>query len=454
MYRKHRHMADHLTPAQLARYAKRTLSPAELLASDDHLSACETCRQRTGDPQTEEAAFDFLRQDLAAQAKLGLSHVSYAQMESYVDNDADTADREIVDSHVELCRTCREELRELQEFRVSLGSRDLVPRDFSDDVSSDFTGRKFTEPFRVHDAADDHVEDQNTPQLVRPVASEDKNWQRGHRIWRYPGFLTGAGAAVAIVLVCVLYIRNQAQQTKTTSLKPEAPSMQGTPDQPPEKAVDRSTSGSHSAVSSTSRPWSSAEIASFMSTDLTLKTPDTLAALIGKSGTLLGSNSQSVPFTLLAPVGTFVENKQPEFRWHRMPGAVSYRVNVFDETLKEVSGSSALSETYWNGAAGLQGGKVYLWQVTTTKKNGEKIVVPAPPTPEAKFEVLEGTPIEQLEELKHKQPNAHFMLGRACAYVGLLDEAEREFRLVSSSDPNYALAQKFIRDLKILRNPE
>ena len=448
-------MADHLTPEQLARYAKRTLSPAELLAADDHLAACETCRQRAGDPQSEETAFAFLRQDLAAQAKLGLSHVSYEQMESYVDNDADASDREIVDSHVELCRTCREELRELQEFRVSLGSRDLVPHGLVPHHVSSHAGRRFSEPFSVLASADDRgaaddVEDQEITKSSGLAIPKETFWQRVGHLWRHhvrrhPGYLVGAAAAVVAVLVCSLFIFSPTQQTKTASLKPEAQSTRRIPDQ---------TGESHYAESPTVRPWSPEEIASFTSTDPMLKTPASLAPLIGEPGTLLGSNPQSVAFTLLAPVGTFVENGQLEFRWQRMPGAVSYRVNVFDETLKEVSSSPVLSETKWNwSGVGLQGGKVYLWQVTATKKHGEQIVAPAPPAPEAKFEVLEGT-VEQLEELKRKQPDAHFMLGRAFAYAGLLDEAEREFRSVSSSDPNYELTQKFIRDLEVLRHPK
>jgi hypothetical protein len=95
---------------------------------------------------------------------------------------------------------------------------------------------------------------------------------------------------------------------------------------------------------------------------------------------------------------------------------------------------------------------VYLWQVSATK-NGQQVVAPAPPAPEAKFELLDLSQANELEQLKREQPNAHLALGRAYASRGVLDEAEREFRLVSDSDVDYALAQKFIHDLEALRNP-
>src|SRR5258707_6138777 len=117
-------MADHLTPEQIAHYLKRALTTAEQLAVHDHLAACEGCRRRVGDPQRLEAAFAFLRQDLETQAQLGSTHLAYELFEAYVDHTIDKADREIVDSHVELCPMCGRDLRDLQEFRNSLESRD------------------------------------------------------------------------------------------------------------------------------------------------------------------------------------------------------------------------------------------------------------------------------------------------------------------------------------------
>jgi hypothetical protein len=50
-------------------------------------------------------------------------------------------------------------------------------------------------------------------------------------------------------------------------------------------------------------------------------------------------------------------------------------------------------------------------------------------------------------------PIDHFALGSAYANAGVLDDAERELRLVSGSDANYGLAQKFIAGIEALRHP-
>jgi hypothetical protein len=183
-----------------------------------------------------------------------------------------------------------------------------------------------------------------------------------------------------------------------------------------------------------------------------LQTPAELAALIGKTETLLGSASGGAPLQLLTPVGTFVEDVQPAFRWQRLAGATSYKITVFDAALNQVAASPVLSGTDWKPSSPLERGKVYLWQVAATR-NGTQVVAPAPPAPEAKFEVLDFAQANALAQLRREQPNAHLAMGRAYANSGVLDEAEREFRLVSSSDADYALAQKFIDDLNTLRHP-
>jgi len=378
-------MADHLTPDQLDRYVKRALSPRELVAAGEHLAACEPCREQASDPQKLDAFFSFLRDDFETQAKLEPAHLEYEQLEAYVDHDADDAEREIVDSHVEWCRMCGEELRDLQKFRASLESREVAS-----------PGRQESlELLTIHGAA---------------------SGRRMRKFWSSPGYLAGLASAIAFVLVVAWIVPARRHVAK-------APSAGQAAGYVPAAAAQQE-----------------------------LETPPELAGLIGKPETLLGSAAASSPFALLAPVGTFVEDARPAFRWQALAGATSYKITVFDVALNEVDASPALSGTEWKSTAVLERGKVYLWQVAATR-DGEKIVVPAPPAPEAKFEVLDVAHADELEQLKSTQRNAHFALGRAYAKAGVLDEAEREFRLVSSSDADFALAQKFIADLEGLRHP-
>ncbi len=401
-------MAEHLTPDQIARYLKRALSAGELVAAGEHLAGCEPCRELASDAQTLSTGFAFLRRDLETQGKLAPTHLEYEQLEAYVDNDADEVDREIVDSHVELCRMCREELRDLQKFRGSLEAREIAPH----------VGQQGSvEPLTLHASAGD--------QEMPTFASADESAARGFteatrepatHFWRHPGYLAGFASAVAIVIVIAWIVPTRHSVAKLPNAEQTTGSAIG-----PESQQE-------------------------------LQTPAQLSALIGKTGTLLGNSAQGEPFLLLTPVGTFVEDERPTFRWRPLAGASSYEITVFDAELNEVAASPALSGTDWKSSAQLERGKVYLWQVAATT-DGEQVVAPVPPAPEAKFEVLDLAHAKELEQLKREQPNAHLILGRAYAKAGVLDAAEKEFRLVSGSDADYTLAQKFIHDLKALRSP-
>ena len=154
----------------------------------------------------------------------------------------------------------------------------------------------------------------------------------------------------------------------------------------------------------------------------------------------------------MKPVGTFVLNVRPEFRWQALAGATEYRVGVFDADVKAIETSPALTATSWKSSLTLQRGKVYLWQVTAIKGT-EQVVAPAPPAPEAKFAIVDLPTANELFDIESASLGDHFILGRAYARAGLLDEAEEEFQLVPTADSNYFEAQQFLSDLRALRHP-
>jgi len=181
--------------------------------------------------------------------------------------------------------------------------------------------------------------------------------------------------------------------------------------------------------------------------------PEGLDSLIGKTRTLLGKGMEGESFELTSPVGTFVQDVRPLFHWQPLAGASRYEVSVFDSSFNQVSESGPLSAPTWKPRVPLKRERIYLWQVKATK-NGNQIVVPTPPAPEAKFEIIGEMDADSVARMRRDYPAAHFWLGRVYASYALLDEAEREFRLVPSSDPKYNPAQKFIADLRRLRHRE
>src|SRR4030095_15865410 len=111
-------MNEHLSAQLIERYQRRALSTAELLDADDHLAACEMCRQSLGETR-ERGAANSLRADLAATE---MTHLGYERLEAYVEGGLDPIDRVIADSHLKLCAQCAAEMNELRTFAARMAA--------------------------------------------------------------------------------------------------------------------------------------------------------------------------------------------------------------------------------------------------------------------------------------------------------------------------------------------
>ncbi|HYX28134.1 MAG TPA: hypothetical protein VE863_06175, partial [Pyrinomonadaceae bacterium] len=107
-------MSEHLSSAEIQRYHERLMTPAELLRADDHLSECAVCRTKTSESGHVNAMFADVRADLQTTP---CNHLEYKQLAGFADQELDNVDREIVLSHLEICATCTDELRDLQQFK-------------------------------------------------------------------------------------------------------------------------------------------------------------------------------------------------------------------------------------------------------------------------------------------------------------------------------------------------
>jgi hypothetical protein len=113
-------MVEHLTDEQIESYRKRTMKPDGLLSADKHFLSCEDCRARLQESGRLQAAFRNVKQNLQSAARASPEHLEYELLEAYVDNRSDTLDREIIESHIEICADCAGELHELQKFAAML----------------------------------------------------------------------------------------------------------------------------------------------------------------------------------------------------------------------------------------------------------------------------------------------------------------------------------------------
>jgi hypothetical protein len=87
----------------------------------------------------------------------------------------------------------------------------------------------------------------------------------------------------------------------------------------------------------------------------------------------------------------------------------------------------------------------------TATADGKEILSPTAAAPEAKFAVLGQDEAEELERARLSVPDSHLTLGVLYARAGLLDEAEREFRLLVEANPKSPAASKLLRSLRELR---
>lgn len=108
-------MSKHVTAEQIAQFQSKCMPPGDLLAFDRHVAQCGDCRSQLAASGSVRALLSGLE-----AAALRPEHLSYDQMADYVDGKSDDTDREIIESHVELCARCATELGDLAAFAETL----------------------------------------------------------------------------------------------------------------------------------------------------------------------------------------------------------------------------------------------------------------------------------------------------------------------------------------------
>jgi hypothetical protein len=171
-----------------------------------------------------------------------------------------------------------------------------------------------------------------------------------------------------------------------------------------------------------------------------LHIPQHVLALRSSTHALRGRTSAGGPEPL-APLGAVVINDRPAFTWAALPNA-RYRVEVFDTSFRSVAASGELDAPRWTPPAPLPRGGTYLWQVTAMTPAGS-VTAPRPPSPEARFLVLDASHADALARLERSEPRPSLALGVAYAEAGVLDAAERELRAIDNAE-----ARRFLRMLE------
>jgi anti-sigma factor RsiW len=450
-------MNNHLSAEQLERYRRQALAPLELLDVDDHLATCEACRtqllqaEAAGGGAPETAVREAVQ---AAEAEP--FHLPEEQLAAYVDGQLAGADREIADSHLELCGQCAAEVRELRAFKVMMS----------------------TYPAQQHEPG-------------RPVS-----WmQRLRSSWRVPALwlslpAVGAAAASAAALyfaglrplrvqvaqerhqVAQLQQANDTMRRATGDLQQQVASV---PDlrsqvarlQAENQALRQSHGTGGGVIMGPPRPPQVATGGPGAREPLPAGVqaaiqrgriePPGLLAPTGGTHALMTIPAAGGPFAPRAPVATAVLAERPPFSWNAKEGATGYNVVITDAQGHEIARGAGIPGTDWRPPQPLRRGQVYGWQVAALKDGQEIERAPQPPVA-AKFVVLDAARAASLDsERRRLAPRLNYVdyqlaTGVLAAQAGLLDTAETALQAVLEVDPDSAPAQKLLAGVQAMRS--
>jgi hypothetical protein len=356
-------------------------------------------------------------------------HLDYEQhLEPYVDGKANDIDREIVDSHVAICSKCATDLEELLEFKQ-----------------------------------------QQPVAAIVDTSSRRRQWFSQLR-WS-PAWATAAVIAAVFGLsgAVFLWTRYPApgaiQQDRTVSPAETEHKAQNTPS--PE-------TDSFSLREEPLLVLNDASCQFRLYKDGRLEAPQELPADLKESieralvthrlgaspalkgwatgaGKLRSGFSTASTFAPLEPVGVVIETDRPTFRWRSLEGAQHYIVTVFDAKLRQVASSGPVTQSEWTVPNALQRGVTYSWQITAVK-DGETIVSPKPPLPEARFRVLDQHAVNAMATLRLSVGTSHLAMGVFYWKHGLLADAEREFQALANANPDSSVVKELLASIKSLRH--
>ena len=161
--------------------------------------------------------------------------------------------------------------------------------------------------------------------------------------------------------------------------------------------------------------------------------PTALAALLATPSSESIRGGETATDAVFEPNREVVPMQRPHFRFPTTRGAPSI-VRVFDRD-HEVLHSEPLDSGEWTATSNLPRGVTYTWQVETTR-DGETAIAPAPPTPPARFIVLDADAHRALENARREQPRNDLLLGILSARAGLREDAQTHLRnAAKSGDP-------------------
>ncbi len=426
-------MSAHLSPQEQTVLISRKLAQgpssrqfAELFA---HLAECAACRDALNERRNHAMHLPMhLPMHLKDTIEWTPAHLEFEQLAGYVANKLEEVEREIADNHLAACDFCAHEVQELTGLQ------------------SDLAGVLASVHTQVGDGWWTRFK------LNLPGFAFDRVWT--------PAFAIGM-LLMFTALGSWWWRRNVAEplsarqpiavpsQTANPALNAAVPAVEHA-----KKLLAFSDRGQTIALAkdgslntALALPAAYHEMLAATLSQQRLKLPPVLKALTQPARTLKGGETAAPTFSVLAPAGAVLRTARPVFRWQALAGASGYTVAIFDEDFKPLQDSGTLTHTQWRAAQPLPRGRVLLWQVTA-QVSAQQISAPAAPAPEARFQILAQKQAAELQRAEREFAKSHFLLGTLYAQAGLVEEAAREFQALQAENPQSAVVNKLLQQLR------
>jgi predicted anti-sigma-YlaC factor YlaD len=436
-------MLEHLTEKTIELFLARKLNPNELVDATRHVAVCDACRQKLSEAKGVSASVRYLNTDLQS-AITPQNHLSYEQLEAYVDESLKQSENEKVNQHLADCAACAKEARELAQLRDNLSA---YPN--------------------------------TAPSVRNIVATQKENFWKKLTAFLQIKPLQAVGFAAAVLLLTVTMIlvyrtmrkpsdvanTNNANQSQTANANITTPTNKNQNDtrartinsnQQPDKKNENIGGRQRTPLVAKNNQGEQVAFSAYDNvvkqtvSRQTIVLPSVVKDLNGRESRLMGNNDSTEKFNLLSPYGTVVQNSRPTFRWQPLNGANSYTVYLLNTDFEVVEKSRTLTNESWTATQPLRRGKTFVWQVVA-EKNGKEIAAPVAPAKEARFKVLDRKTFQKLQRFAQSKKNNHLTLGIIYAHHGLLDDAERELETAIASQQSPELARKLLQNLKAMR---
>lgn len=398
---------EHLDEKQLNNYSQGELPPREFLRMQTHLETCPKCQRRLDEmfPNIAQAEADLLLMDLSKENKDEF-HLNYEEyLKPFIYGTINSVDKEIVESHVEVCAVCREDLRDLLNFHQELEREKEIQQLIKTGWWANLTSW-FSQP---------------NPKMVWLALAIILIFAGVGLIW---SFLRKPAVEIAQEPDNPINIQNSANENVNLNLNLNQKTNTPTPD-------SDKTNNNQNKVASSKEP----ELAN-------LVLPKFLNHLQPKENEpVRGDNAlpaQKIP--VISPTSQVIRDSSPVLNWQKIPNIESYEVTIFDEKDNRIAKVENIKGSSWR-VPPLTKGKMYQWQVfgkIVSKDNKTTHFIG-----QGKFYI-----VSKRDENRIAQAKTGLEHGKALAEAGLLREATETIRQYLRQNPNSETAKRFLRQIE------